>query len=410
MASSSLGRATSGAPPVLVVDDDEAARRLVRMGLELEGMAVIEAESVARARSVLHAGVQGVVLDRQLPDGDGLDLLADIGVTCPDANVVIHSTITDGREPTWAEKVDKGDLPSIVRALALTTASGDGRAHPLAVVDLVRAEADQVAHDWEELCRWDPLLPPDALPPLSRRVVDAIADALQRPQPLGWGPDPALAKVTELFAASAGAIDVAVGQLVCLREAFRRHVVGHVPPGEEAETQARVDMIIDRAIWSASRIAAARLERHLPFDPLTGLPNLQAFERDLDREVARAARYARPLSVVIAGLDALEHGLASELDVLAVDDVTEAQARRVAGAVATNVRAQDVVYRLGPATFGVVSPETTDRGIAIMVDRLLRKPMPGLTAATATFPIDGVDSITLLHAAERRRSARTQDA
>lgn len=380
------------------------------MGLELEGLSVIEAESVSRARSVLHGLVRGIVLDRQLPDGDGLDLLGDIGATCPQANVVIHSTITDGREPSWAEKVDKGDLPSIVRALDLCAPAGaDDGDHPLAVVDLVRAEAEQVAADWEELCRWDPLLPPDALPPISRLVVDAIADALQRPQPLGWGPDPALAKVTELFAASAGAIDVAVGQLVCLREAFRRHVVGHVPPGEEAETQARVDMIVDRAICTASRVAAARLERQLQFDPLTGLPNRQAFERDLDREVLRATRYTRPLGLVLAGVEALEHDHGDD-DIDDIDGIAEGQARRLAGALATNVRAQDVVYRLGSATFGVIAPETTGDGVAVMVARLLRKPMPGLTAGIATFPADGADGVTLLHAAERRRAASTQDA
>lgn len=248
-------------PVVLVVDDDEGARRLVRIGLELEGITVVEAESLARARQFLHGRMAGVVLDRELPDGDGLELLAAVGAACPNASVVVNSTVDDGREPSWVVKVDKGDLAEIVRGLDLSIVEAVD-SH-LAVVDLVRAEAGSVVGEWEELCRWDPLLPPDSAPVDARAVVDAVADALERPQPLGWGPDPSLGAAMERFATAAGAVDVAIGQLVCLREAFRRHLAGHVPPAEEAESRARLDMIIDRAIW-----CAARPEWPVPLDAL----------------------------------------------------------------------------------------------------------------------------------------------
>lgn len=386
-------------PIVLIVDDDERARRLVRMGLELEGIGVIEAESVGRARAVIHGNVTGVVLDRHLPDGDGLDLLPVIDATCPGATVVIHSTVTDGREPPTAVKVDKGDLPAIVAALDVAASDDDGGGPaPLAVVDLVRAEAEAVTRDWEELCRWDPLLPPDAQPPIARLVVDAVADALQRPQPIGWGPDPALNQVTEMFAANAGSVDIAVGQLICLREAFRRHVAGHVPPGEEAESHARVDMILDRAIWVASRVAAARLERQSQFDPLTGLPSRGAFDRDLERELGRARRYARPLSLVAVEVPGVRAGDEIEVD-------AEAQVRRVSATLVTNVRAQDVVYRTGPSTFAIVVPETDGRGVGHLVERLRNVPMPCVAYGAATFPGDGDDAVTLLHEAESRLNA-----
>ncbi len=238
------------APVVLVVDDTESARRLVRMGLELEGVAVVEAETLRRARQFLHSRMVGVVLDRELPDGDGLELLPDVGSTCPDASVVINSTIDDGRQPGWVPRVDKGDVPAIVAALRLSIVPRDDR---LVVVDLVRSEADAVVREWEELCHWDPLLPHDSAPAGPRGIVEAVAEALQRPQPLGWGLDPALTSVMERFALRTGALEVAIGQLVCLREAFRRHLAGHLPPTEETESRARLDMIIDRSIWSAAR-------------------------------------------------------------------------------------------------------------------------------------------------------------
>lgn len=380
------------APVVLVVDDNEGARRLVRMGLELEGVTVVEADTLARARQYLHRRMSGVVLDRELPDGDGLTLLADIGATCPDANVVVNSTLDDGREPAWVVKVDKGDLPGIVRGLDLSMTAVPHE-HPLAVVDLVRAEAEAVAEEWVELCRWDPLLPPDSSPPLARTVVDAVAEALERPQPLGWGADPALTSVMEMFASSTRDVDVTVGQLVCLREAFRRHLAGHVPPDEEAESRDRVDMIIDRAIWSASRVAAARLQRQLGFDPLTGLGNGKAFDADLLREVQRAGRYQRALTLVLVALPAVDR--------FDVDGVAEALVRRAASVVSTNVRRQDGVYRLGPALLGVLLPETAEPGGRAFVERLQRGLGPGVDTGTASFPDAGDDVASLLEVAER---------
>lgn len=383
------------APVVLVVDDNESARRLVRMGLELEGVTVVEADTLARARQYLNGRMSGIVLDRELPDGDGLELLPDIGAACPDAGVVVNSTLEDGREPAWVTKVDKGDLAAIVQGLALTPARPS--AEHLAVVDLVRAESDAVVAEWEELCTWDPLLPPDSRPPHAHLVVEAVADALQRPQPLGWGPDPALATAMETFAASAGAIDVTIGQLVCLREAFRRHLAGHVPPAEENESRARVDMVIDRAIWSATRVVAANLERRLTVDPLTGLGTRRAFEADADGELDRARRYGRALAVVVVGVPALER--------VDLDESAEAVVRRLAGLFATNVRRQDGVYRIGPATFSMLLPETDVAGATVLVERLRTGFGPDVTSGMAAFPADASDATGLLQEAEQRRRA-----
>lgn len=397
-------------PIVLVVDDDERARRLVRMGLELEGVAVVEAESVARARAVLHRNIGAVVLDRQLPDGDGLDLLPTIAEVTPGARVVVHSTVVDGREPDGVARVDKGDLPAIIDSLGLAlyddaagARSDDEPASPqverLAVIDLVRAEASGVASDWEELCQWDPLLPPGNRPPVSRRVVDAVADALERPQPLGWGPDPALAQVTELFATSAGAVDIAIGQLVCLRETLRRRVSGQVPPEQEAETQARIDMILDRAIWAAARIAAARIERHSDVDAMTGLGSRAAFERELEREVLRAARYGRSLSVVVVHVPG-----ATRPDTDADLDLTDGSIRRLASTLVTNLRAQDAVFRVAADLIAVIAPETDADGVAALTDRLRHAPRHAIACGASTYPDDAADAVSLVDEASRRSS------
>jgi|SRR5919204_4584913 DNA-binding response OmpR family regulator len=62
---------------VLVVDDDQALRMLCRVNLELEGYRVLEADGVGAAEALwFDEGVDAVLLDVHLGDGDGLELLA----------------------------------------------------------------------------------------------------------------------------------------------------------------------------------------------------------------------------------------------------------------------------------------------------------------------------------------------
>jgi DNA-binding response OmpR family regulator len=68
---------------VLVVDDDESLRMLCRINLELDGYDVVEACSVAQARERLADGVDAMLLDLHLGDGDGRDLLRELGGTRP---------------------------------------------------------------------------------------------------------------------------------------------------------------------------------------------------------------------------------------------------------------------------------------------------------------------------------------
>lgn len=249
-------------PRVLIVDDDDAVRGVVAMSLELEGIDVVQARCVAHAQPIIsQGGIDGVILDRQLPDGDGLDLLPAIQELDPAPTVVIHSTLDDGAEPLGLARVVKGDVDSIVAALAV--GASQPLARQLAVIDLVRREAADLVEEWRELCHWDPLLPPDAVPPMASRIVGAFVDALQRPQPLGWGIDPAMEDVLEVYALSCSSPTFAVEQLVCLREALVRHIWARIPPDEVGETLARMHMLVDRAIVTTVDIATARIQVHV---------------------------------------------------------------------------------------------------------------------------------------------------
>ena len=66
-------------PVALLVEDEPQIRRFVRSALEQEGWQVYEADSLKRG--LIDAGTRRpdlIVLDLGLPDGDGLDLIADI--------------------------------------------------------------------------------------------------------------------------------------------------------------------------------------------------------------------------------------------------------------------------------------------------------------------------------------------
>src|SRR3954470_4375618 len=176
---------------------------------------------------------------------------------------------------------------------------GNAERQPLAIGKLLRDDVDGIVDDWRELCRWDPMLPPQSNPPIAAALVSALADALDHPQPLGWGPDPEMEKVVGAFSLSAGSLDVAIGQLVCLGEALRRRLFHRVPREDAEETHMRLEMIIDRAIGVAAQQAATRAESQSLIDDGTGLLNRTAFDRDVRRELARCIRYKRGLCVVV---------------------------------------------------------------------------------------------------------------
>src|SRR5438105_5330011 len=133
-------------PRVLVVDDNRRARTLVRLGLELEGLEVVEAASLAEGRALLDRRFDGYVLDRQLPDGDGLSLVPELCHRPSHARVVIYSTLDPIGEPPGVTHVDKGDLPGVIEALDL--AGADIAIEALGAVRIVREETEALAEDW----------------------------------------------------------------------------------------------------------------------------------------------------------------------------------------------------------------------------------------------------------------------
>jgi CheY-like chemotaxis protein len=81
---------------VLLVEDVNAMRLYLRLKLEGHGFAVTEASNLCEARNYLRAGnhPNSVLLDLELPDGHGLDIIRELPANVP----VVALSADDSRE------------------------------------------------------------------------------------------------------------------------------------------------------------------------------------------------------------------------------------------------------------------------------------------------------------------------
>jgi len=110
---------------------------------------------------------------------------------------------------------------------------------------------------------------------------------------------------------------------------------------------AEVDALA--AELQASRARIADLEARVDIDPLTDVVNRRGFERELKRSLAYVKRYGASAALIYLDLDGFKpvndrHGHAAGDAVL----------KAVAAALSRNVRASDVVARVGGDEFAVL--------------------------------------------------------
>jgi diguanylate cyclase (GGDEF)-like protein len=141
------------------------------------------------------------------------------------------------------------------------------------------------------------------------------------------------------------------------------------------------------AVWSDLEVALcnfARLEqvRELShIDTLTNVFNRRYFNHRLTEEVARAARFSRPLALAICDLDRFKilndsHGHQAGDVIL----------RYIAQALRRSVRAIDIVCRLGGDEFAVLMPDTDAEECGLLSERLRQ------SVASGGFTLGGRES------------------
>jgi diguanylate cyclase (GGDEF)-like protein len=139
-------------------------------------------------------------------------------------------------------------------------------------------------------------------------------------------------------------------------------VLGHVAVFTRRHENGFAEEAIDELEALAQRAAPA-IENALRFrearqladlDALTGLHNRRYFHETLDREVSRAHRYGRKLSLIVLDLDEFK-AVNDRIGHLAGDSVLAEAAERMRSVV----RSADVPCRVGGDEFAVILPEST---------------------------------------------------
>jgi two-component system, cell cycle response regulator len=129
------------------------------------------------------------------------------------------------------------------------------------------------------------------------------------------------------------------------------------------------------AVAIHNTLLLAELRHHATFDDLTGLAGRRHFMEELRREIDRARREARPLTMLSLDADHFK-AINDRWGHPAGDEVL----RALADALKIGTRSLDVVGRLGGEEFGVLLPGA-DESIAAMVAERLRR-----TIATLEIP------------------------
>lgn len=159
-------------------------------------------------------------------------------------------------------------------------------------------------------------------------------------------------------------------------------------------------------VWMVTTYQDIELERQARTDPLTGAMNRLALAESIARELARAQRNGRPLSVLMFDLDFFK-----QLNDRLGHQAGDAALKNVAAATQRHLRASDLLARYGGEEFVAVLPDT-DKARAIETAERLRQEIESLgipcgngTALTAsygaaTYPADGDDFDSLVASAD----------
>jgi diguanylate cyclase (GGDEF)-like protein len=127
--------------------------------------------------------------------------------------------------------------------------------------------------------------------------------------------------------------------------------VDHEPSSDQIEQAEHLAASCISAIENARRYGEAR--KLAETDALTGLHNQRYFQETLRREVTRAHRYQRKLTLIVFDLDDFK-SINDQVGHLAGDRVLAQAADRLREAV----RSTDVASRIGGDEFAVIMPES----------------------------------------------------
>ena len=94
---------------LLIVDDDEAIRKLLIIAAKSRGWHPVAAETLRQGCHLLGADIKAVILDHRLPDGDGLQSLARLREKRPNVPVIMLTGLNDAETAVRALRAGADD-------------------------------------------------------------------------------------------------------------------------------------------------------------------------------------------------------------------------------------------------------------------------------------------------------------
>lgn len=144
------------------------------------------------------------------------------------------------------------------------------------------------------------------------------------------------------------------------------------------------ELVAEVATGLANARRFADVEARLLLDPATGIASRRGYEVELGREVARAHRTGRALSVVLVGV-----GNGTETTTTTGGVSTSVD--QVAQLLTRVTRRSDISCRRGDREFAILLPETREAGAAVLTARLREEAKRALGATQSTIAVGHVE-------------------
>ncbi len=145
---------------------------------------------------------------------------------------------------------------------------------------------------------------------------------------------------------------------------FREETASLMLKNKTLEAQARQT---EKRLQKQTRIIE-ELRSKLRIDGLTNLLNRRAFEKDLEKELAKIKRYKYPLSLIMCDIDHFKH----------INDnyghrVGDKILQKMAEILKNGIRETDSAYRYGGEEFMILLPHTTGEQASRLAERIRNK-------------------------------------
>jgi diguanylate cyclase (GGDEF)-like protein len=262
---------------------------------------------------------------------------------------------------------------------------------------------------------------PTFISELSRELVDPRPERLRRGSPLAaQARDHARQREAYGFAPRE-----IVTEFLVLRRVLWRFVAersARLAPEQMLEVEQRLNSTVDRLVTECVVAyfdrATSELAHEARHDQLTGLLHHQTFVRELELELARAARYGHGISLVFIDLDRFKE-INDTLGHPAGDRVL----KRVGALLRDSLRGSDLAGRMGGDEFAAYLVEADEEAGPRLLARLhdgvdeliAAEELPArcsFSAGVAHFPDEGADADALFRLADERlyESKRTSAA